>query len=290
METDLRDTCQAKMTTIEKEVELAGRATLRYVERGDPAGIPVLLLHGVTDSWHSFEPLLPLLPTSIHAFALSQRGHGNSERPARGYRTRDFAEDIAGFMDAVGLRSAIIVGHSMGATHAQRFAIDHPQRVAGLVLVGAFATYRGNAVIVDLWRSTVSRLADPVDAAFVREFQESTLAHAIPQPFLDAVVAESLKLPARVWRDAFAGFLEDDFADELGAIAAPTLLVWGERDTLVPRHDQERMLRCIPDAKLAVYEGAGHAVHWEEPLRFAADLGVFAGEERAFLSIASVET
>jgi pimeloyl-ACP methyl ester carboxylesterase len=263
------------MTPVEKSAALPGRLTLHYVEQGDQAGIPVLLLHGVTDSWHSFEPLLPLLPASIHAFALTQRGHGDSERPAQGYRTREFAADIASFMDAVGLGTAFVVGHSMGATHAKRFAIDHPRRTAGLVLAGAFASYRGNPIMVDLWESTVSRLEDPVDPAFVREFQQSTLARALPQRFLDMVVAESLKLPARVWREAFAGFLEDDFADELGAIAAPTLLVWGERDALVPRRDQDSLLGSIPEAKLIVYEGTGHAVHWEQPARFAADLGTF---------------
>jgi pimeloyl-ACP methyl ester carboxylesterase len=90
------------------------------------------------------------------------------------------------------------------------------------------------------------------------------------------VVAESLKVPARVWREAFAGFLEDDFADELDAIEAPTLLVWGDRDALVPRRDQDIARTTIPDATLIVYEGAGHAAHWEEPKRFAADLVAFA--------------
>lgn len=260
------------MPAIKKTVELPGRVTLRYVEHGDPDGIPVLLLHGVTDSWRSFEPLLPHLPASIHAFALTQRGHGDAERPLHGYRTRDFAADVAAFLDAVGLESAVVAGHSMGATHAQRFAIDHPQRTAGLVLAGAFANYGDNPVVVDFWESAVSRLEDPIDPAFVRAFQQGTLAQAVPEPFLETVVAESLKVPARVWRDAFAGFLEDDFAGELGAIAAPTLLVWGDRDALVPRRDQDRMLRTIPNAKLVVYEGAGHAVHWEEPRRFAAEL------------------
>jgi hypothetical protein len=136
------------------------------------------------------------------------------------------------------------------------FAIDHPERARGLVLVASFARYRGNPVIADFWESGVSRLQDPIDPAFVREFQASTLAQAIPQPFLDMVVTESLKVPARVWRDAFEGFLEDDFSDELDAIEAPTLILWGDRDALAPRRDQDIALAAIPDATLIVYEGA----------------------------------
>jgi pimeloyl-ACP methyl ester carboxylesterase len=263
------------MTSINKTIVLPNGVTLPYVEQGDPSGVPMLLLHGFTDSWHSFEPVLPHLPASIHAFALTQRGHGDADRPSHGYRTRDFAADMVRFMDAVGLEAAILVGHSMGATNAQRFAIDHPERTLGLVLAASFATYRGNPVLVEFWESAVSRLQDPIDPVFVREFQASTLAQATPQPFLDFVVKESLKVPAHVWRKAFEGFLEDDFADDLKAIEAPTLILWGDRDALAPRRDQDIMLAAIPDAALIVYEGTGHAVHWEQPERLAADLVAF---------------
>jgi non-heme chloroperoxidase len=85
-------------------------------------------------------------------------------------------------------------------------------------------------------------------------------------------VSESLKVPARVWRDAFAGLMEDDFTAQLNAIKAPTLLLWGDRDAMVPRGDQYAVLGALPTATLSVYEGTGHAVHWEQPARFARDL------------------
>ncbi len=251
--------------------------TLEYVEQGDRAGVPMLLLHGVTDSWRSFERVLPHLPTSIRAFAVTQRGHGDSGRPAAGYRTRDFAADVAAFADALSLGPVLVVGHSMGSTNAMRFAIDHPGRIRGLVLVGAFASYRANTEAVTLWESAVSRLTDPVDPAFVREFQESTLAQPVPPLYLDTVVRESLKVPARVWRAAFEGFFEDDFTGELGTITAPTLIVWGTRDSFCSRADQDALLAAIAGARLVVYENAGHALHWEEPERFAADLVGFVG-------------
>jgi non-heme chloroperoxidase len=159
-----------------KSATLRNGIRLPYHEQGDPAGFPVVMLHGITDSLHSFDPVLPHLPEHIRAFALTQRGHGDADRPAAGYRTRDFAEDVAAFMDAVGLDSAVVVGHSMGSPNAARFAIDFPGRASGLVLVGMFASYRNYAPLVDYVATTVSRLQDPIDVAMAREFQESALA------------------------------------------------------------------------------------------------------------------
>lgn len=257
---------------------LASGIRLPYVEHGDRAGVPVVLLHGITDSWHSFEPILPFLPPSIRAFALTQRGHGDADRPASGYRTRDFSADVVAFIDALGLDSVIVVGHSMGSTNAVRFALDNPERVRGLVLVGAFAAYGSNEGVVEFWNSCVSKLSDPIPQELAREFQESTLARPIAPEFLNLVVQESLKAPAHVWRDAFAGLLEDDFTPDLAKIDAPTLCVWGDRDTFPQRADQDRFLAAIRNSRLLVYEGAGHALHWEEPARFAADLVAFVSE------------
>jgi len=267
---------EAGLALTPRSAELASGITLPYVEQGDPAGTPVVFLHGVTDSWHSFEPVLPHLPPSIHAFALTQRGHGDADRPAVGYGMRDFAADLAGFMDAVGLESAVVAGHSMGTTVAQRFAIEHPERTRGLLLAGGSSTFRRNAVVVEYEETVVSSLEDPIDPAVAREFQESTLAHPIPAAFFETVVAESLKVPARVWRAVFAGFVTDpEWAWELATIPASTLLLWGSEDVFCPRRDQEALLAAIPEARLVVYRGAGHALHWEQPERFAADLVAF---------------
>ena len=222
------------MTFAVKSVMLPSRVRLPYVEQGDPAGVPLLLLHGVTDSWRSFEPVLPHLPASIHAFALTQRGHGDADRPAKGYRTRDFAADVAGFADAVHLGPAVVVGHSMGSTNALAFAIEYPERTLGLVLAASFATYQGNPTVVEFWKSAVSELTDPIDPGFVREFQESTLAQPVPQAFLDTVVQESLKVPARVWRAVFEGFLEDDFPGGVGPDQSPHPHPLGRPGRVVP--------------------------------------------------------
>ncbi|HZL98852.1 MAG TPA: alpha/beta hydrolase [Planctomycetota bacterium] len=258
-----------------RTIDLPGRVALDYVEQGDESGVPVILLHGYSDSRQSFELVLPHLPPRLRVFALSQRGHGDSGRPESGYRTRDFAADVGAFIEAQGLGPAVVVGHSMGSTHAIRVALDFPDRTRGLVLVSTFDSYRENPVIVELWETGVSQLADPVDPAFVREFQTGTLAQPVPPEFFERAVRESLKLPARVWQHAFQGFLEDDFTGELARVRAPTLVLWGDRDVLCTRADQDTLLAAIAGSKLVVYEGTGHALHWEQPQRFAADLVAF---------------
>ncbi|HEX2209873.1 MAG TPA: alpha/beta hydrolase [Longimicrobium sp.] len=263
------------MARVVHPVELPNGVTLQYVEQGDSSGIPVMLLHGATDSWRSFEPVLPHLPSSLRAFALTQRGHGDASRPPYGYRYADFAADLAAVMDVLGLESAVIVGHSMGRAIAQRFAIDYPERTLGLVLVGAFAGEAHNPAVVEI-EEAVSTQVDPIDAGFAREFQLSTLAKPVPPAFLETAVEESRKVPVRVWREVFARIREDDVAAELGEIRARTLVITGDRDGFAAPDEVEARAQSVADARLVVYHGAGHALHWEEPVRFATDLIAFA--------------
>src|SRR5581483_8456800 len=266
---------------VEQFVDLSTGVRLGYVERGDREGIPIVFLHGVTDSWRSFEPVLPQLPPTFRAFALSQRGHGESSRPEAGYGYADMAEDLRAFLDAMQLPSAVIVGHSMGSLVAQRFAANHPSRVSRLVLIGAFATLHQHPAVGEFIATTIAPLTDPIDPAVALDFQLSTLAREIPAAFLDTVVRESLKVPARVWQAAFEAFATTpDFGHELAAFTAPTLILWGEQDAFAQRTDQDKLLAAIPHARLVSYEGVGHAVHWEVPTRVAQDLADFVLEHR----------
>jgi len=241
----------------------------------------MILLHAIADSWYSFERVLQYLPDSIHAFALTQRGHGDASRPAHGYRPRDFAADLASFMDALRLQAAVIAGGSSGGFVARRFTIDYPERTLGLVLLGSPATLRDNPAAQKIWASTISNLSDPVDPSFVREFVESTLSQTVPQAFINAMIKESLKVPARVWRATFEGLLEDDALSELNKINAPTLIIWGDRDAFLPRVDQDALNAAITNSRLVVYPGSGHALYWEEPGRVASDLASFTRELRS---------
>jgi pimeloyl-ACP methyl ester carboxylesterase len=246
---------------------------LHYAEQGDPAREAMLLLHGWPDSWFSYSRVLPLLPPRYHAVAVDQRGFGDSERPAAGYGIDDLAADAVAFLDAVGVAQATVVGHSMGSFVARRVAERHPERVARLVLIGS-ALRAVNDVTRGV-QATVRTLADPVPAAFAREFQAGTIHVPVPDAFFDRLIAESLKLPARLWRAVVDGLMAFDDTPDLGRIAAPTLILRGEQDALFPRDDQPRLGAAIPGARLIVYPDTGHCPNWERPERVAADLVAF---------------
>lgn len=267
------------LPSVGKTARLPNELILPYLDQGAPDALPVVLLHGITDSCHSFETAMAHLPGALRILALTQRGHGDASSPD-GYRLSDFAADLRSFLDALGLKRVVLVGHSMGAAVSQRFAIDHPKRVSHLILVGAFAALSRNPACTRFGADTLATLADPLDPAFVREFQESTLARPLPKPVLDGIVAESLKVRARVWKEAWAGLLEADLTSDLPRITAPTLLVWGDRDEIALRTEQDILQRSIPSAHLEIFEGAGHAPHWEEPERFAALVSNFVASLR----------
>jgi pimeloyl-ACP methyl ester carboxylesterase len=255
---------------------LSTGVTLEYLEHGNPNGVPVLLLHGVTDSWRSFEHVLPHLPPSIRAIALTQRGHGDSSRPAS-YHYGEMAGDVAAFMDALRIPSAVIVGHSMGGQIAMRVALDHPARTRGLVLLGAFHTLRGHEVVQELWDTAVGAMRDPIDPAFVRAFQDGTVATPIAKVHLDTFVAQSLKVPARVWQATFREFLDAEIG-HLGQIAVPTLVVTGGKDPLSRAQERLALLGAIRGAVALDYPELGHALHWERPAAIAGDIARFVSQ------------
>jgi non-heme chloroperoxidase len=264
------------MTTLapitEQELTLADGRRLRYGRRATNASVSLVFVHGWPDSWRSFQPVLDALPSTVGAVSVSLRGFGGSDAPFDGFTPDDFVADVLDVVEHVGVGSAVFVGHSMGTLVVQRLAALHPEIVDGLVLIGGFNRLPDD-VFDEVW-SVVDDLTDPISEQFVREFQSSTLAAPAPAGFFDQLVAESLTAPARVWRAAFAGIGTMPPADDK-RIAAPTLLVWGDQDALVPWAQQEVLLSTIPDCGLVVYEGAGHSPNWEQPERVAQDIDIF---------------
>ena len=255
---------------------LATGPQLHYATQGDSGGEAIVFLHGWPDSWFSFGRVLPLLPRRYRAFALDQRGFGNSDRPETGYGIGDLATDIVAFLDAVGIGRATVVGHSLGSFVARRVAAAYSDRVARMVLIasGMSPVNRATREV----QATLRDLADPVPMDFARKFQAGTAHVPLPEEFFERIVAESIKLPARLWRQVFDGLLAFDDAGQLQRISAPTLLIWGERDEMFPRGDQDRLVTAIPNARLTIYPETGHCPNWERPGRVAADLDVFMQE------------
>jgi pimeloyl-ACP methyl ester carboxylesterase len=262
------------MTWKSKAVALATGVTLTYAEKGDASGLPVVFLHGITDSHRSYEPVLELLPERYRALALTARGHGDSSKPAAGYAPEDMAEDVTAFVDALGIERAVIAGHSMSSLVARVFAHRHPKRVLGLVLLGAFASLHANPDVAGL-SASVEALGDVIPEEFAREFQFSTLAAPVPDAYLRMVVAETQKMPAFAFKAALKGLTERDRTFVGSGSALPTLICWGDRETFVPRSDQDILLKVFKNARLVVFQGGGHAFHWESPATFVSELVPF---------------
>ena len=254
-----------------KTIDLPGRIRLEYAEQGNAEGIPVIFLHGITDSWHSFESVLANLPSSIHAFAISQRGHGDSERPVQDYTPKDFAADIAEFIKQKNLDRAFIVGHSMGGVNAQQFAIDYPELTKGLVIIGSDPTFKNNPGMPEFYQE-VLKLEGAIDRKFMDDFQKATLADPIDSAYYNLLVDEGIKVPSSVFKAALGGLMQVDFTEQLKQVNAPAVIFWGNKDAFCTFRGQEILVNNIKNSRLIIYGNTGHALHWEEPKKFSEDL------------------
>jgi non-heme chloroperoxidase len=256
---------------------LSNGLRVAYVEQGRRDGPALILLHGYTDSHRSFDLLRPHLPEAWRVIAVTARGHGQSDKPESGYGAADMAGDIKALLDVLGIDRALIVGHSMGASTALRFAADYPARTDGLVLIGAFASFQDKPAVGEL-AAAVNAFDEHVDPEFALAFQESTFAELIPQRFLDIIVGESLRCPAFVWRAALQGQLSASIVDAALRCQAPALLIHGAKDAFVPIEDQLKLRDLLPSARIFSMQGVGHAPHWERPAETASLIRAFAGE------------
>jgi pimeloyl-ACP methyl ester carboxylesterase len=258
------------------EVQLSTGIRMHFAEQGDAHGEPIILLHGYSDSWFSFSRVLAPLAQERRVYALDLRGHGKTDKPASGYHMRDLAADVIAFMDAKQIIRATVIGHSMGGFVAQQVALAAPKRVSHLVLVGTGTTPR-NIVGFGELEEAVAALPDPVPDAFAREFQLSTVHTPVGDAFIDRAVSESLRLPARVWRELMAGMKATDPAVALGRSGIPALVVRGDKDTYISPAETKALVAMVDAKRNRSYSNTGHALHWEEPAAFAKDVLAFLG-------------
>ena len=252
-------------------IRLSNGLTLNYLVQGSPQGQPIVLLHGAGDSWHSWDQVLSLIPSSYRVYAITLRGHGWSDHPQTGFERADVANDIALFLKALDLHQVTLAGHSLGSLVAQKVAADDDGRIARVILIGSGPGIRDPQARKELAES-FGALRDPIDFTFARDFQASTIYAPVPPQFFETLVAEALKAPAATWHGLATQFQHDEEPQLLEHIRVPVLLLWGDHDGIFTRADQQQLLQRIPHAELKVYAETGHALHWERPTDFAADL------------------
>jgi non-heme chloroperoxidase len=257
-------------------VPLKSGPRLHCAESGSSSGAPMLFLHGWPDSWYTFSRVMEALPPAVRAIAFDQRGFGESDHPRSEYSIQQLAADTVALLDALDIENATLVGHSYGSFVAREVATAHPQRVAALVLIGT--GYATTTPVLEGLQAALRELPDPIPEPFAREFQASTAYRPLPPDFFDQLVAESLKVPAWLWPVQIQALVQHDAVASLAKLRAPTLVLWGEKDALFSREEQNRFLDAVPTARLKVYEETGHCPNWERPADVAADIAAFRSD------------
>ena len=253
--------------------------TLNYVQQGDPDGPVLVLLHGAGDSWHSYDRVFPLIPSRYRVYAITLRGHGLSDHPATGFSAADFAGDILDFLEQKNIHHATLVGHSLGSFVAQKVAELDTNHLDRLVLIGSGPGLSNPSADQSSILSAFSALEDPIPYTFARDFQASTIYYPVPAKNFEIWVAEAERVPASTWHGLAQGHREP--TEELKKIRIPTLVLWGEKDSIFSRSDEDILIHTIPHAQFSVYPETGHALHWERPERFTRELLAFVRDNTA---------
>lgn len=243
--------------------------SVEYEVSGSGPAPPVMLVHAWAESLRVFDRLRPLLPETLHIVAVDQRGHGRSDKPAAGYDLATVTDDVLALLEELDLPPAVVVGTSSGGYVAQQLAVAHSERVAGLVLVGAPRSLQGRLPILD----EVAQLTDPIDPAWMRASLEwFPRFQPVPDWYIDDRVQDGLACPAHAHLGTLLGLTGAVPPTQVGTIAVPTVIMWGERDDLLPRADASLLNAAIPDSRLVMLPDTGHLVLWEQPAQVASEV------------------
>ena len=243
--------------------------SLRYIDEG--RGPPIVFLHGLGASMYAWRKnLAPVAAAGYRVIAFDNRGFGFSGKPATGYDNASYARLTVALLDALHLPDAVLIGQSMGGAIAAEVAIAHPERVRGLVLIGSAGLGAREPPLLRVGRWP---LVGPLLFAFRgRGLTERLLkaTYADPRKVSDADVDQYYAPVAepeygRSLRAVLREFRFDGLTGRLDHIVAPTLVLWGEADRLIPITLGRALAAGIPRAAFLSVPGAGHAVQEEAP-------------------------
>jgi pimeloyl-ACP methyl ester carboxylesterase len=257
-----------------------GPVELYYEEHG--RGDPLLLIMGLAADARAWMFQLPAFAERYRTVVFDNRGVGRSSKPAGPYTIHEMADDAVGLLDVLGIARAHVLGVSMGGMIAQELALRHPERVRGLVLA---CTYPEPDEDIEERRTlSVTQLGGTVTAAGEVRIDVAALdplrffQHLLPlvfnQTFIDRELPTLLQL--------FGGALEYGFSleailgqveavmghratDRLHRIGAPTLVITGDADRLIPPANSDLLARHIPRAQLLKIPGGSHGFNFETP-------------------------
>jgi pimeloyl-ACP methyl ester carboxylesterase len=249
-------------------------------------GPPLLLIPGLGATRVVFDPLLALLTPTFQVAVYDQRGIGDSQQTPGPYTTEQLGDDAAAVLDGLAIEHVAVMGASFGGLVAQQLAIRHPQRITALLLA---ATGPGSAPLASrpdpaAAAALLGRGARTAEDAYrmactvlySRRFQEE---HA---DFIEKQVRDRARRPvaARAFQAQLAASQGHDVWDTLPSIAAPTLVLHGGEDAVMPLANAKLLCDRIPGAVLDVFDGAGHLFFHEQPQRTADAMTAFAASRQ----------
>lgn len=255
---------------------------LHYLDWGNPAGPPVVCVHGYTSSADAFNGFARHFRERFHILALDVRGHGESQwSPDGAYTYRDQAGDLASFVDRLGFGQFILLGTSMGGIIAMTYAMEHGQRLRALVLndIGP-EVEQGSQRITAMVRDRPDEFASLEDAmAYRREVSPIVSArNAADQRELALGALRQLsdgkwgwKMdPAYIRQRVERGApVRPNLWPALAGLACPALAVWGTDSDVLSEAQARRMVETLPKGELLSIPGVGHAPSLVEPASLA---------------------
>lgn len=266
-----------------REFDAGDDLRLHIEESGD--GPPLLLLHGFTGSTETWSPFRPAFDEAYRIIAIDHPGHGRSSAPSdpNRYRLDRFGDDLLRLIDSLSLERVALAGYSMGGRAALRFGINHPDRVAALVLESTTPGIKDSAQRADR-RALDELLARDIERdgidSFVDRWERLPLwdtQRKLPDGNRARLRSQRLVNDPRGLANSLRGAGSGEDAPALesdGAITAPTLIIAGALDSRYV--ELGRLLeRSIPHSRLELVANAGHAVHFEMPEVFADVLHKF---------------
>jgi 3-oxoadipate enol-lactonase len=249
-------------------------ARLHYLEAG--TGPTIILFHSTPASAQFYRPQLEHLSGRYRVIAFDLRGHGESEKPPGDYKIAEFLADYEAIFDALALDDFVLVGCSVGGIVAQLYAMAHPQRLRGLVLIGSPCSRRGRDVA-----GFHQAVKDKGWEGVVRGLVDKQLHVSTPAAVKEWAIGEYLRTPLYVREAEEEALLADvHHTERLGEITTPTLLVAGEAEEREIFTQMELMSTRIPHAQWHVVTGAAHMPNFEQPAQFNPILDSFLQQLR----------
>jgi pimeloyl-ACP methyl ester carboxylesterase len=257
-------------------VEVHGRS-IAYDERGD--GRPLLLLHGWPTNSREWRRQVDGLADEFRVVAWDAPGAGRSSDPPETFRLADWADVLAGFIEALGLQLVHVGGLSWGGGLALELYRRHPTIVRSLILMGAYAGWGGSlpAETVGERLELMERNALAPPRHWVPALIPTLVAEEAPSEIRGELASIIAELHPTATRTALRAFAEADLRDVLPRIDVPTLMLYGAQDVRAPSSVWGPLHSTIPGAELVLIPGVGHMVDMEAPDRVNDELRTFLG-------------